>query len=87
MRAIYEALDATVDWHADTRTITAKNGDKTVKLSIGSNVMYIDGNAVTLDVTPRLEGDRTLVPVRAISEAFNAKVNWIDESKTVEIIR
>ena len=38
-----------------------------------------------LDVPARLIGDRTLVPVRAVSEAFDCQVDWDDASQTVII--
>ena len=34
----------------------------------------------------KITNDRTMVPVRAISEAFGSTVNWNNETKTVEII-
>ena len=47
--------------------------------------MRIDGEAKTLDVPAMLYNERTLVPVRAVSEALNCNVNWIGEENTVAI--
>ena len=47
--------------------------------------MRIDGEAKTLDVPAMLYNERTLVPVRAVSEALNCNVNWIGEENTVVI--
>ncbi|MBE7046092.1 MAG: copper amine oxidase N-terminal domain-containing protein [Ruminococcaceae bacterium] len=38
-----------------------------------------------LDVPAQIIDGRTLVPVRAISEAFGADVKWEEETKTVYI--
>lgn len=40
---------------------------------------------VTLDVAPQIIGDRTMIPLRAISEALNAKVDWNGEAYRIDI--
>ncbi len=40
---------------------------------------------VTLDVAPQILSDRTMIPLRAISEAINAKVEWDGASRSVDI--
>lgn len=42
-------------------------------------------NDVTLDVAPQIISDRTMIPLRAISEALDAKVNWNDADYTIDI--
>lgn len=76
LRAIFEAMDATVSWDASTRTAIGKKDGTTVKITIDENVLYKDKTAITLDVSAKLIGGRTMVPARAISEAFGAYVSW-----------
>ena len=45
----------------------------------------IDGQAKTFDVMPVLINDRTMVPVRVISESFGCNVEWDQENLTVKI--
>lgn len=85
LRAIFEALGAKVEWNGETQTITATKDDKTVVLTIGSNEMTVDGETKTLDVSAQIIDGRTLVPVRAISEAFGCSVDWNDAERTVII--
>ncbi len=40
---------------------------------------------VELDVAPQIIGDRTMIPLRAISEAINAEANWDEEAYAVQI--
>jgi len=40
---------------------------------------------VLLDVPPQIVDNRTLVPVRAISEGLNAEVDWCEDTRTVMI--
>lgn len=84
-RAIFEAMGADISWDEETKTIEATNGDTTLKLSVGSNTMYVNDKAVELEAAPKIIGDRTMVPVRAISEGFDSEVSWDADTKTVYI--
>lgn len=85
LRAIFEALGATVEWDGETRTVTSAKGEITIKLTIGENKLYKNGEAIELDVPGQIVDDRTLVPVRAISEAYECEVEWEAATRTVLI--
>lgn len=87
MRAVFEALGANVEWNGDTETITAFDEKEGVEmgLSIGSDIMTVNGVSVTLDVPAQIVNDRTVVPIRAIAEGLNKKVEWSGETSTVYI--
>ena len=85
MRAIFERLGATVDWNAASRTITARTSDQTIQLTIGSTTAIVNGSRVNLDVAAEIMNDRTLVPVRFISESLGAHVDWRADTRTVVI--
>ncbi|MBO4898287.1 MAG: RICIN domain-containing protein [Clostridia bacterium] len=85
LRAIFEALGAEVSWNNDTKTVKATKGNKIIKITIGYNKLYVSGRTVELDVPAQIESGRTLVPVRAISEAFGCNVSWNGDTKTVNI--
>ena len=85
LRVIFETLGADIEWDGTTQTVTAVRGETNISLQIDSNMMYKNGEAIELDVPARLLNDRTLVPIRAVSEAMEAKVEWIQEDKTVVI--
>ena len=85
MRAIFEAAGATVDWDNYTQTVTAKKDDTEISLKIGSNVLYKNGEEIALDATAKIVNNRTLVPISAISEGLNARVEWKETEKAVLI--
>ncbi len=85
LRAIFEALGATVDWEEATQTVTSTKGDITIKLTIGSDKLYKNDTEFVLDVPAQVVNDRTLVPVRAISESFGCQVGWEETTQTVTI--
>ena len=67
MRAIFEALGATVTWDETTQTARAVKDVNTIKITIDSNIMYKNEESIILDVPARMIEDRTLVPIRAVS--------------------
>ncbi|MFJ8512067.1 stalk domain-containing protein [Lysinibacillus xylanilyticus] len=85
LRAIFEALDASVDWDRKKQTVTATKGDTTVVLKIKSRVATINNKTVTLDVPAQILGGRTMVPVRFVSEALGQDVDWNSRSQIVTI--
>lgn len=85
VRAIFEALGASVDWDQATQTVTSKKGDITISLGINNPVMIVNDKKVDLDQPACIIDERTLVPVRAISEAYGTTVDWDQAAKTVVI--
>ena len=86
MRKIFEAMGATVEWNGESQTVTGTKDYTVVKMQIGNTVMTKNGQDITLDVPPRILNGRTLVPVRAVAEIFDAAVDWDDENQTVVIM-
>lgn len=93
MRAVFEALGAKVEWIDADRLIFATKGNKFITLKIGIPQMSVQttesvGNKIIeLDTAPFIDSGYTLVPVRAAAEALDAGVEWIEETKTVEITK
>lgn len=85
LRAIFEALGASVDWDSSTSTVIARKNKDYVLFSIGNKTYYVNNEEKNLDVPARLMNDRTMVPIRAVSEALGANVEWEDKTKTVII--
>lgn len=86
LRAIAEALDAVVGWDGAAQRVTLTRGGHVVALAVGEQQATLDGQTITLDVAPILRDDRTLVPVRFISQSLGATVNWDGVSQTVIIV-
>ena len=85
LRAVFEAIGAKVSYEEETETVTAEKDGTVVKLVIGSDIMTVNGEEKKLDVVAYTENDRTMVPVRACSEAFNLQVDWFDDINTVRV--
>ena len=85
MRAIFEALGATVDWNEEEQSITSTREEITIYMAIDNPVITVNGEEITLDVAPVKIDDRTLVPIRAVAESFEAEVLWDEDAQRVDI--
>ncbi len=95
LRAVSEALDATVYWFDDAKRIQIVRYDSLLSLQIGNNMMgrytIANGQAnmvdnIEMDVPATIQNDRTYVPLRAISEAFHADIQWDNPNRTATVI-
>ena len=85
MRAIFEALGANVIWDGEKRSISVSKGGYEIYLDVGSNKMNVNGEVKNIDVPAKLINNRTMVPLRAISEALASIVNWYPETRAILI--
>jgi hypothetical protein len=85
LRGVFEDMGAYVQWHPETRTVTAQKNDTDVNLRIGEKWASIDGRTVAMDTPAMILNGSTMVPIRFISEALGAQVSWNDPSRTVMI--
>jgi len=86
VRAIYEAMGATVLWDSQAKTVTSILGKDIVKMTIENTTITVNDEVQTIDVAPQIINDRTLIPVRAAAEAFSATVSWEAENNHVKIV-
>lgn len=91
MRPIFEALDAQVEWFANSQLILATHNADIAAIVIGdseftvTNVLSGKVRTFEFDVPPRIIDGRTLIPVRAVSEALGMDVQWDEDTKMVVI--
>lgn len=94
VRAVGEALGATVFWSQENRQAILRKGTTTIVLTLGSSMATVNGKDVPLPdgvsaSTLNLKGQngRTMVPLRFVAEALGAQVEWIQDSYTANITR
>ena len=84
-REIAERISANVDWDDATSTVTATRGGTMVSFAIGDTNLTVNGEETAQQPPVILKDNKTLVPVRAFTEAFGARVEWDDKSQTASI--
>ena len=68
-----------------TNTDKPAAATKTIILQIGSTAVLVDEQAIINDVAPVIHNDRTLVPIRVITEALGGQVAWNEAAKEVTL--
>ncbi|GAC1546227.1 MAG: hypothetical protein NVS2B17_29350 [Candidatus Velthaea sp.] len=86
LRSMFEQMGATVSASPDGKTVTATKPGATVSVTLGKDEVIINGETRPLDVPPMLYKGVVLVPVRVLSEALGAYVQWVP-SKRVVVVR
>lgn len=85
VRGIFEQIGYTVDWDAETKTATLTKGSTTVEMTNGNTYFTLNDTQITPDVPQQIIDGRFMLPLRAVSEALNAQVDWDAETKTASI--
>ena len=83
LRGVFENLGASVVYEAGTINATGRGHN--VSLKIGSNVATVDGAQQRMDVAPFIIGASTYVPLRFVSQALGATVNYDGANRIVAI--
>ncbi|MDB5040315.1 MAG: copper amine oxidase-like protein [Candidatus Eremiobacteraeota bacterium] len=83
LRGVFENLGASVVYASGV--INATGRGHTVSLRIGSQQATVDGQQQTVDVAPFIVGASTYVPLRFVSQALGATVNYDGSNNLVAI--
>lgn len=75
-RTIFEAMGAEVVWDESTDMVIAKRDKVTIKLQVGTNIIYRNNSIISSDVPSLIINNRTMVPARIITEIFGCRVSW-----------
>lgn len=91
MRVTFESLGAKIEWIGDMRLALATYGTSVISMRIGesdftvTNVVTNETKVIPLDVPAQIVDGRTLIPLRAVSEALGKKVEWNGSTRTATI--
>lgn len=85
LRSMFEQMGARVSTSDGGRTITATKSDASVSVTVGRNEVIVNGESRPLDVPPIIYRGIVLVPVRVISEALGAYVQWVPGQRVVVV--
>lgn len=85
IRFVAEELGFDVKWEGSTQRVIMTNGNDTAIVTVGSNVMTVNGREIILDAPASVRDQRTFVPLRAIAEAFGQRVDYSADYRTVYV--
>lgn len=85
IRFIAENLGCQVDWNSQLKAVYITKDYKNIKLIIGQSEALVNNETKVFDATAVIKEDRTFVPLRFISETLKAQVEWVEETRIVNI--
>lgn len=87
VRGVFEYMGYDVSWDPNTKTATLTNTKKNSKITLtnGESTFKVNDKVVTSDVPQQIVDGRFMLPLRAVGEAVDAKIDWLEDSKTATI--
>ena len=85
MRGVFEQMGFMGDWNPHTSTSTLMRSEMVVSVRNGDAFFTVNGRQYYPEVPPQILGGRFMIPLRALSEATGAHVEWNENTRTVVI--
>lgn len=85
VRFVIDALSGHIDWNNPEKKVTAQRGSQLIQLWIGERGVNVGGTLHESDVAPQVINNRTMIPLRLISEAFGWQVHWEESTRTITL--
>ena len=76
LRVVSENLGAKVKWEGKTQTVIIEKEESTIQMKVNDSTAYINGSPKSFDSKMVMHGSSTLVPIRFVSEALGAQVEF-----------
>jgi hypothetical protein len=78
-------MNAKVDWDDSARRVDIERGIIKINMTIDVKEIIVLNVKKAMDTAPIIQGGRTFVPLRFISEGLGASVEWEGATRTVRI--
>ena len=85
VRSMIESIGGSVTWDGATSTVGIEYGGLSLKMTLGSTDVYINGIKQRIETPPVIINDRTMIPVRFAAELLNMNVSWQAQTQLVTI--
>ncbi|GAB4462999.1 MAG: hypothetical protein OHK0029_30920 [Armatimonadaceae bacterium] len=88
LRGVVERLGGNIKYDPASKVITGAqpNIEKQFRMRVGSKEALLNGQTVEMDTMPRVLAGTTYVPLRFVTEALGAAVEWNSGTRTVTIM-
>lgn len=85
VRVIAEEFGAEVMWNETDRTVSIKKDGIDILLTVNNKTAYVNGEEKLLDMPPVIDDNRTLIPLRFISESLGMYVEYVASTRQIII--
>jgi hypothetical protein len=86
LRSMFEMMGGQVTYDDKSKTVTAQKPGASVQVTLGKSEAVINGETRPLDVPPEMYKGVLVVPVRVMSEALGAYVQWVPDRR-IAVVR
>lgn len=83
LRFVTEALGGAVEWDGTQNKVTIIRGQNMMVFQLGQKDYLADGVRKTAEVAAELKNERTMVPLRVLTEYLGWKVTWDQNARTI----
>lgn len=80
-----DILGAEVVWDNTTNLVRVNRGPISITVDLGYGKVYYDGEPYMMSVKPMVKDNRTVVPLRLISELMNCQVQYDSANKSITV--
>ncbi|MDF9408836.1 MAG: Beta propeller domain protein [Pelotomaculum sp. PtaB.Bin013] len=74
-----------ITWDGMSQTVTFDTDAAAIRLTVGSNLLYVGEQERSMDVAPLVVSDRVFIPARWLAEALKYEVEWDEATQAVLI--
>lgn len=85
IRYVMDNFGGTAAWKVDGKRISVLRGSTMLDLQVGNKDYILNGQRQTSEVTPLIVNNRTLVPIRMVSERLGISVKWEQKTKSITL--
>lgn len=85
IRAIFEKLGAVVVWNGAEKNVLILKDANSIEFEINNTSVKVNNSEKQMDVPAQIFSERTLVPLRFLSESLGYGVDWKEETREVLI--
>ena len=86
IRVIIETMGGTAGWVAEEARVKLEVYENILEMQIGNKVLLSNGETKEMDVAPEIINNRTMLPLRFVSENVGCQIAWIGSSQQIVIV-
>ena len=86
IRFLLEQMGDSVSWNDESQSATVQGKNNVVTFSVGETIATVNGEHKNMDIPAKLINDKTMVPLRFLTEELGYTVEWDEETNIVSIV-
>lgn len=83
LRAVFDAIGATINWDQTTQTATVTRANLEIVMPINSTHATVNGQVWEMDVPARMVQQRIMIPLGFVGKTLDGSAGWEPDTNTV----